>query len=70
MILKLKVTKKNFLLKSNYDLLYVGNVHKSSLLKDKKILRLKISKMTPIFEKNDQFLKKNDLLRTKVPILF
>ena len=50
LILKLKVTKQNFFGKPNYDYLYVGNVHKNSILKDKKdIERLKISKILPIF---------------------
>ena len=36
LILKLKVTKKLFFGKPIYDFLYVGNVHKRSILKDKK----------------------------------
>ena len=44
--LKLKVTKQIFFGRQNYDFLYVGNVYKSSILKDKKdIEHLKIAKI-------------------------
>ena len=53
LILKLKLTKQILFGRQNYDFLYVGNVHKSSILKDKiDIERLKITKIPPKFLKS------------------
>ena len=66
LILKLNVTKKLFFGKPIYDFLYVGNVHKRSILKDKKDFeRWKLQKFAP-FSKKSLFLS----LGQKDPILF
>ena len=66
LILKLKVTQKNFFGKPIYDFLCVGNVHKRSILKDKKdIERWKLHNL-PLFLKSCPFLS----LGQKDPILF
>ena len=52
LILKLKVTKKLFFGKPTYDFLYDGNVHKRSILKDKKILSVENCINSPFFLKS------------------
>ena len=53
------MTKQIFFGMPNYDFLYFGNVHKNSILKDKKDTEcLKIAKIPPIFEKVPHFVVK------------
>ena len=62
LILKLKVTKQIFFGQPNYDFLYVGNVHKNSILENiNDIEHLKIKKFPQFFKKLPHFVIKKEI---------
>ena len=63
--IRIESHKKNYFKKPIYDFLYIGNVPKRSMLKDKKILSLE-NCINPLLFINPLHLRKNNCFQLKV----